>query len=51
MQIQAYNQDLFQYIKSSPTAFHAIEAAGKYLDTEGFTRLSEHDTWDLQPKG
>lgn len=51
MQIQAYNQDLFQYIKSSPTAFHAIEAAGKYLDTEGFTRLSEHDTWDLQPNG
>lgn len=51
MTITNYNADLFSYIKSSPTAFHAIACARKYLDAQGFTCLSEQNSWDLQPNG
>lgn len=51
MTITNYNTDLFSYIKSSPTAFHAIASAREYLDTQGFTHLSEQNTWNLQPNG
>ena len=51
MTMTNYNADLFSYIKSSPTAFHAIASARKYLDAQGFTRLSEQNSWDLQPNG
>lgn len=46
-----YNQQLFDYIKSSPSCFHAITNAANTLEAAGFNRLYEKDSWNLQPGG
>jgi len=40
---------LFDFIQSSPTAFHAIESASKILDEAGFCRLKDNQPWSLKP--
>lgn len=37
------------FIKSSPTAFHAVSTATAALVKAGFARLEECDSWDLKP--
>ncbi len=51
MQFNTMNQELFQYIKKSPTNFHAIASAAAMLESKGFTQLAEHDAWNLIPGG
>ena len=45
------NQELFSFIKESPTNYHAITAASRLLADQGFTPLSEQDAWTLLPGG
>jgi len=42
--------DLFSFLSSSPTPYHAVENASSRLFAEGFRPLSERDAWDdLRP--
>ena len=45
------NRKLFEYIKASPTAYHACESSARMLVSKGYTELSEGDTWDLNAGG
>ena len=42
---------LFDYINSSPTAFHAVDTLAKMLTKEGYTELLECDGWQLATGG
>ena len=43
--------EFLNYVKSSPTAFHACENAAKKLEENGFVLLNEADKWDIKPNG
>jgi aspartyl aminopeptidase len=47
--MNVFNQGLMSFIKSSPTAFHAVSTATAALVKAGFARLEECDSWDLKP--
>ena len=40
-----------QFVNASPTPFHAVQVASSKLDKAGFTKLREHDEWDLKSGG
>ncbi len=40
-------QALFDFIKNSPTAYHAVQTVRERLLSEGYTELSERDSWQL----
>lgn len=42
---------LLDFIRKSPTAFHAVENAEKILTEKGFERLEEVDEWKIRPGG
>ena len=42
------NEKLFEYIKACPTAFQAAEHTAKILESAGYTRLCEGETWHLE---
>ena len=42
-------QGLLQFLKESPTAFHAVESICSHL--AGFEQLQENARWQLQPGG
>ncbi len=42
------NKKLFDFIASSPTAFHAVKTAGETLKNLGYTELSESSHWNLE---
>ncbi len=44
-------KELIGFIEASPTAFHAVENAGKLLEEAGFIRLSEGEDWAIVPGG
>lgn len=44
-------EGLNDFIKKSPTAFHAVQTISDILDKEGFTCLSEADEWNLKEGG
>lgn len=46
-----YVNGLFDFIKSSPTAYHAVASVKKMLDAEGYTELYESDRWKLGVDG
>ena len=39
------------YVAHSPTVFQATQQACDMLDAAGFTRLSEHEAWEIFPGG
>ena len=45
------NKSLFQYIKASPTAFHACEESARILKSAGYTELCEGEVWKLDTNG
>ena len=45
------NQQLFDYIASSPSMFHAADTTAKMLEENGFVFLNESADWKLQPGG
>ena len=42
---------LFDFIKKSPTSFHAVEYISRILCGKGFTELSESEPWNIAPGG
>lgn len=44
-------RELIEFIKKSPTAFHAAASACELLEKNGFTRLNECDEWNVVPGG
>lgn len=42
------NKRLFDYIASSPTAYHACAHTAKLLEQKGYTRICESDAWSLE---
>jgi aspartyl aminopeptidase len=43
-----FNQNLMNFLRASPTPFHAVAQMSKLLEKSGFQRISESDTWDIQ---
>ena len=41
------NKELAEFIRSSPTAFHAVETVSKMLKENGFIELYESEDWNL----
>ncbi|MGN1128941.1 MAG: M18 family aminopeptidase, partial [Candidatus Flemingiibacterium sp.] len=41
------NEKLFEFIKSSPSCFHAIDNISKKLEAEGAVRLCESSRWNI----
>lgn len=48
---QNRTQDLLDFIRRSPTAFHATTAAAERLEAAGYRRLDESAEWSLCPGG
>ena len=42
---------LFEFIKSSPDAYHAVNSVKEMLDKEGYTELYESERWKLAVDG
>ncbi len=49
--MQKINQELFEFIKECPTAYHTVGAVSKRLTNEGYVKLEEGDAWNLQSGG
>lgn len=45
------NKKLFEYIKNSPTAYHACAESARILKMNGYTELCEGDEWKLERGG
>ena len=45
------NKSLFDYIKKSPSPFHAVATTADILEKSGYTRLYEGDSWNLTEGG
>ncbi len=41
--------DLAEFVRASPSSFHAADEAGRRLVDSGFTELAEHDEWPGEP--
>lgn len=42
-------EGLLQFIKESPSTYHAVDSIRKRLDGLGFTELSEKACWEIEP--
>ncbi len=51
MQDSEYVDGLLEFLKNSPTPFHAVEQMVQQLELAGFERLSEADAWTLGKAG
>ena len=51
MNYQLYNQNLLDFVRQSPTPFHAVETMKKSFDQSGFQALAEEDSWNLVEGG
>jgi len=49
MDISSFNDQLRNFLINSPTPFHAASSMAAILTTQGFTRLDEGDSWQLEP--
>jgi len=45
------NQELFEFIRRSPSRYHAVAEAARQLEEKGFLRLEEGESWQLQNGG
>jgi aspartyl aminopeptidase len=48
MQDSEYVAGLLEFLKNSPTPFHAVEQMAQQLELAGFARLREADAWNLE---
>ena len=48
MSPESFNDELLQYLRQSPTPFHAVANMTAMLDQAGFRRLDESAAWNLQ---
>ena len=51
MQDTEYLEGLIDFIKSSPTPFHAVATMSAMLDEEGFQQLNEAEAWSIEQPG
>ena len=51
MENSQFNQDLLNFLGSSPTPFHAVEIMASQFLSSGFVRLNEADCWRLVAGG
>lgn len=51
MNIPEFNDGFIDFLKASPTPFHAVAVMAARLEQNGFTRLHEADAWTLTPGG
>lgn len=49
MKTSPVTDDFLSYLEQSPTAWHAVEEGARRLESGGYQRLSEADSWSLQP--
>jgi aspartyl aminopeptidase len=47
----ALNQGLIDFLKASPTPFHATASLAKRLESAGYKRLDERESWATEPGG
>ncbi len=45
------NQGLIDFLKASPTPFHATASLVQRLEAAGYQRLDERETWHTEPNG
>ena len=45
------NQGLIEFLKASPTPFHATATLAKRLEAAGYQRLDERERWNTTPGG
>ena len=50
MQDEDFVNGLINFIKSSPTPFHAVKTMAEMLDQNGFKRLEEGESWSISNK-
>ena len=43
--VEAYAEPFISFISDNPTSFHAVSWVGQRLESYGFTKLSERDSW------
>ena len=43
--VASYTQPFLSFMTENPTVFHAVSAVGNRLESNGFTKLSERDSW------
>lgn len=48
MSQKRFNNDLLDFLNSSPTAFHAVASLSQMLEAAGFARLHEGERWQLE---
>jgi aspartyl aminopeptidase len=48
---EALNQGLIDFLKASPTPFHATASLAQRLEAAGFSRLDERDSWAIVAGG
>src|SRR5690606_26536328 len=48
MQQADFNRDLFEFLRESPTPYHAVEQVAARLRDAGYQQLFESDSWTLQ---
>ena len=51
MEYSAEIKGLFDFLKQSPTAFHAVDTLCGLLREQGFQPLHECKAWDIVPGG
>ncbi|MDR5698781.1 M18 family aminopeptidase [Agromyces aerolatus] len=47
----AYVSDFAEFIRASPSSYHAASEVARRLEAAGFTRLDERDAWPTGPGG
>lgn len=51
MNTSTYAGKMLEFIKKSPSCFHAVENIKEILLASGFTEINEGDRWELKPQG
>ena len=51
MQESEFNNGMLEFIKASPTPFHAVANMTAVLEKNGFSRLAESDGWNVAAPG
>ena len=51
MQDTEYLEGLIEFVKASPTPFHAVATMSAMLDEEGFQQLNEAEAWSIEQPG
>lgn len=49
--MQNTNQELFDFIKKCPTAYHTVAEVSRRLRNEGYCKVEEGEEWNLQSGG